>query len=1190
MAFQGVSSSSSSTVGWTHKVFLSFRGEDTRLNFTAHLYRNLLYKGINTFIDDEELRRGEEISPALLKAIEQSRISIVVFSQTYASSRWCLDELLKILECKETKGQIVLPVFYKVDPSDVRHQKKSFEEAFAKHEERFKDDIKLQRWKAALTQVANLSGWHLENNRNEADFIDNIVQNVSRIVSRTYLFVAKHPVGIKSRVQWINSLLSIEMKDRSFMVGILGAGGIGKTSIAKDIFNSIAYQFEGSCFLSNVRETTCLILQNNLLSEILGCNMEVHSVDRGVMVIKDRLCSIRVLLILDDVDHLYQLRMLAGEVDWFGLGSRIIITTRDRKVLTDHEVDDDLIYEVKELDFKEALALFRWNAFRDDEPTDDFLELMKGAISYVGGLPLALEVLGSYLYSIKDINRWKSALNKYKSIPHQDILGRLRISYDGLHENERKIFLDIACIFLHFISFRSWEDDIKKLDSSDYSSVDGIGVLKERSLITRGWNRIEMHNLLRDMGREIVRQESPEDPSKRSRLWFHEDVRRVLENNAGTNKIQGILVDFPPGDKVHLSSEAFKNMEMLRVLIVKFNKYFHGGCVPSEPTLCFSRGGPTFLPEELIMLVWPKYPLESFPSNFQGKKLVILRMRNFRSMRIMDFSYCQFLEMIPDVSNISNLEELNLEACTNLVEVHQSVGFLDKLVKLNLNICYNLNSFPRRLRLRSLEYLGLSFCSKLNHFPEIECEMERLRHIFLTTRIKELPSSFRFASSLKTLNLVESINLTNLSSRIYQLEHLESLNLNSCFKLVKFPEKMGDNKQSMPSIVSKKESEISPCLELPPLPPPTNSSVSNDGSSSVVFPALITLNLRNCVLSESNIFKIFNCSSTLEELDLSGSDIVTIPACIKRFVCLETLNLHNCKKLREISALTPNNFRLNATGCTSLETFFEESQISQVFNTWCLPKLVRVETVFSAPSPMGSGIEPEGSPSSVNNITPDRKAHVGVDASTATYQNVQALQTPQPWRESFGFNIWISGNEIPHWFNYREDVSISNSDKYEIDIDVPVDVDGEITGIAFAVAVVGTEEYKCNGDLNIYFGVIRGGVKIYNGNINRTLVKDTDHVFMHFHGPTFFKHNDRLRVQFHLEEASNSRFIKNWGFHLIRRYEEKKIDLIDDIQVTKRPRVEDGNLESNWYQHQKRHSSTLGSRFSNAEDMQPGES
>jgi len=165
MAFQGVSSSSSSTCRWRYDVFLSFRGEDTRHSFTAHLHQALLHKGITTFIDDEQLRSGEEISPALLRAIEESRISVVVFSETYASSRWCLDELLKILECEETKGQIVVPVFYKVDPSDIRHQRNSFETALTKHEARFSDDIKLQRWKAALTQVVNMSGWHLHNNR-----------------------------------------------------------------------------------------------------------------------------------------------------------------------------------------------------------------------------------------------------------------------------------------------------------------------------------------------------------------------------------------------------------------------------------------------------------------------------------------------------------------------------------------------------------------------------------------------------------------------------------------------------------------------------------------------------------------------------------------------------------------------------------------------------------------------------------------------------------------------------------------------------------------------------------------------------------------------------------------------------------------------------------------------------------------
>jgi hypothetical protein len=146
-------------------VFLSFRGEDTRNNFTAHLYAALVQKGIKTYIDNA-LERGENISPALLKAIEESRISVIVLSQNYASSSWCLDELAMILECKERNGQIVLPVFYKVDPSEVRHQRNSFGEAFAKLEERFKDDqMKVQRWKTALTRVANLSGCDLKNDR-----------------------------------------------------------------------------------------------------------------------------------------------------------------------------------------------------------------------------------------------------------------------------------------------------------------------------------------------------------------------------------------------------------------------------------------------------------------------------------------------------------------------------------------------------------------------------------------------------------------------------------------------------------------------------------------------------------------------------------------------------------------------------------------------------------------------------------------------------------------------------------------------------------------------------------------------------------------------------------------------------------------------------------------------------------------
>jgi hypothetical protein len=153
--------SSMATHSWTYDVFLSFRGEDTRYNFTAHLHDALRRNGINTFMDDK-LRSGDEISPALVKAIEESEISIIVFSKNYASSKWCLDELTKILECKKPKGQRVLPVFYNINPSEVRHQTNSVGEAFTKHEKRFKDDqMNVQRWKTVLIEATNLSGKHL---------------------------------------------------------------------------------------------------------------------------------------------------------------------------------------------------------------------------------------------------------------------------------------------------------------------------------------------------------------------------------------------------------------------------------------------------------------------------------------------------------------------------------------------------------------------------------------------------------------------------------------------------------------------------------------------------------------------------------------------------------------------------------------------------------------------------------------------------------------------------------------------------------------------------------------------------------------------------------------------------------------------------------------------------------------------
>ncbi|RXI00722.1 hypothetical protein DVH24_000956 [Malus domestica] len=146
-----------------YDVFINFRGEDTRNGITSHLHAALLKKKIETYIDNR-LQKGEEIGPALQEAIEKSTQSVIIFSQNYASSTWCLDELVHIIECNERYGQKVIPVFYDINPSDVRKQHGSYAGAFAQLEKRFQDNIdKVHKWREALTSAANLSGFEYPN-------------------------------------------------------------------------------------------------------------------------------------------------------------------------------------------------------------------------------------------------------------------------------------------------------------------------------------------------------------------------------------------------------------------------------------------------------------------------------------------------------------------------------------------------------------------------------------------------------------------------------------------------------------------------------------------------------------------------------------------------------------------------------------------------------------------------------------------------------------------------------------------------------------------------------------------------------------------------------------------------------------------------------------------------------------------
>ncbi|XP_040995563.1 disease resistance protein RUN1-like isoform X2 [Juglans microcarpa x Juglans regia] len=933
MAFQsGASSSSSSSSSpsihpWNHDVFLSFRGEDVRHNFISHLYQALDQRGINTYIDNN-LERGEEISPALFKAIEGSMISIIVFSKNYAESRWCLDELLKILDCKETMKQIVLPIFYDVDPSEVRHQKGIFGESFDKLGDKLKDNAKMLKWKVALQIVADLSGFPLAKFRDESAFIQEIIQWVDiRIVNQTPSSVAWHPVGIESRIQDIyDQHLNIEMNDIIRVVGIFGTGGIGKTTISNDIYNRISSQFEGSCFLKDVRETSkrtggLLELQNTLLSKILGTISNIDDVDKGVNVIRDRLCSKRILLVLDDVDEMVQLEKLARDRDWFGSGSRILITTRDQHLLEVFEVDSK--YEVKILDKNEALRLFSLHAFKKDEPLEGYVELSKQVTKYAQGLPLALKVLGSDLKS-QSIDEWKNALDKYRKIPKDDIQKVLLMSYEGLHDTEKQIFLDIAFFFKG-----ECLANVKKIfDYCGFFPVHGIKRLMDKCLITITieWigESVQMHNLLQDMGREIVRLESSKEPSKRSRLWFYEDIREVLEESTGPNEIEGMVLDLPKGEEemISLHPEAFQHMKKLRIFI---NRNARFSCAPN------------YLSEKLRVLDWSRYPGESLPRNFQGKKLIVFVMRHSlikelgdgfkpKNLTTMTFYDCNFLEKIPNLSSISNLKELTVRYCRRLVEVHDSVGSLENLFVLNFLGCSKLQILPRSLNLRSLRRLNFSECSSLRYLPEIECKMECLSGLYLNgTAIEELPLSIGNLVGLQFLWIAckNLLRLPNIACIL--LQHLQVLNIAGCSNLVK---KMRDDGPSLMAIESTKmEEEISLREEpLHELAPPTNSS---NGST-----ALQVSNLQiSCSHSESNFFPIssfftmFNSSASLLDLNLSGTGIVSLPTSIKEFVALTHLYLRYCEKLEEIIELPLNIRHVHVEGCKSLERFSEVSKI-----------------------------------------------------------------------------------------------------------------------------------------------------------------------------------------------------------------------------------------------------------------------
>ncbi|XP_048634369.1 disease resistance-like protein CSA1 [Brassica napus] len=965
-----VSSSSVQSSPPQHQVFINFRGKQLRNGFVSHLEKALRKDGINVFIDKNETK-GKDLS-ILFSRIEESRIALAIFSTLYTESNWCLNELEKIKECVDLGKLVVIPIFYKVETDDVKNLKGVFGDKFWELAKTCRGE-KLDKWKEALEDVPKKLGFTLSEMSDEGEYISKIVGQVMKVLSDVSAGLERDvPIedpseadpdssplyGIETRLKQLEEKLEFDCES-TLTVGVVGMPGIGKTTLTKMLYEKWQHKFLRCVFLHDVRKLwqDRMMDRNIFMRELLKDDdlSQQVAADLSPESLKALLLSKKSLVVLDNVTDKKQIEVLLGECDWIKKGSLIFITTSDKSVI-EGKVDDT--YEVLRLSGRESFQYFSYFAFGGGKhyytPKGNFMNLSRLFADYAKGNPLALKILGVELNG-KDETHWEDKLSKLAQSPDKTIQNVLQISYDGLSELHKNVFLDVACFFRSGDEYyvkclvESCDSEIKDLASKFFINISG--------------GRVEMHDLLYTFGKELGLQGS-------RRLWNHKGVVGALKKRAGAESVRGIFLDMSElKKKLPLEKCTFSGMRNLRYLKF-YNSCCHreceAGCKLSFPE------GLEFPLDEVRYLYWLKFPLKKLPKDFNPKNLTDLSLpyseieeiwegvKATPKLKWVDLSHSSKLSKLSGLQNAESLQRVSLEGCKSLQELPREMNHMKSLVFLNMRGCTSLRFLPH-MNLISMKTLILTNCSSLQEFRVISDNLETLK--LDGTAISQLPANMVKLQRLMVLNLKDCIMLEAVPESLGKLKKLQELVLSGCSKLKTFPIPIENMKRLQILLL--------------------------DTTAITDMPKILQFN--------SQIKCGMNGLSSLRHLCLSRNNMITnLQVNISQLHHLRLLDVKYCKNLTSIPLLPPNLEVLDAHGCEKLKTVATPLALLK------LMEQVHSKFIFT----------------NCNNLEQVAKNSITVYAQRKSQQDAVRCYKEGNVSEALLITSF-PGSEVPSWFNHR---------------------------------------------------------------------------------------------------------------------------------------------------------------------------